>query len=346
MKLALISIVLSVAVISNSRAEPDAEPQMNPNEDKSVSAVPYGSNQPGVEDISNVEEYNRPASYPMNNYQPSMNNPSWAQTVPAYDMSGYPSNSPRMGNNGYMQPQTLPDNYNSMPYQPYSSPQAWNQVNPSWNQNRQIPTGVQEIPNWTPPAQQYNTPQYPMYPNQNQWNTLPAQNTWNNYQPQSAPITSTSWLPNSDNQASQTFVPGLPTWRKSYTPLPGKSGCYNRCRPSCSTSYQAGFGCQPSCRSSCNVRPSCGARGQVNWKGNTMVCGRPNYGQSWSGSNNNIQWGASPYNNMQAVPSYNGMQGITAYSNLQPSSNQNQGAQSSSNIDNGQMNMYEETEQS
>jgi len=66
----------------------------------------------------------------------------------------------------------------------------------------------------------------------------------------------------------------VPTWRRSFTPLPGQSGCYNRCRPSCSNDMG---GCQPSCRSACNIRPSCPRRSEVQFAGSTMVCARPGY---------------------------------------------------------------------
>lgn len=66
----------------------------------------------------------------------------------------------------------------------------------------------------------------------------------------------------------------MPTWRRSFTPLPGQNGCYNRCRPSCSNSYG---GCQTSCRSACNIRPSCPKRSDVQFAGSTMVCARPGY---------------------------------------------------------------------
>jgi hypothetical protein len=48
-----------------------------------------------------------------------------------------------------------------------------------------------------------------------------------------------------------------PTWRRSFTPLPGQAGCYNRCRPSCSNAWG---GCQPTCKSACNIQPRCPTR--------------------------------------------------------------------------------------
>jgi hypothetical protein len=73
------------------------------------------------------------------------------------------------------------------------------------------------------------------------------------------------------------WASGTPTWRKSYTPLPGQSGCFNRCRPGCRQAYGAGYGCNPVCRASCNIRPTCGLQSNTQWSGNTMVCGRPPY---------------------------------------------------------------------
>lgn len=66
-----------------------------------------------------------------------------------------------------------------------------------------------------------------------------------------------------------------PTWRKSYTPLPGTGNCFNRCKNRCGSPWYSG--CRPSCRSGCNIRPTCGRQQQQqgNWmySGNTLYCG-------------------------------------------------------------------------
>ena len=83
---------------------------------------------------------------------------------------------------------------------------------------------------------------------------------WNPSAPASAP----NWVGDSTS----------PTWRRSFEPITGRPGCYNKCRPSCSN---ANGGCQPTCRSACNIKPSCPRRSEVQYAGSTMVCARPGY---------------------------------------------------------------------
>ncbi len=94
------------------------------------------------------------------------------------------------------------------------------------------------------------------------------------------------------SNALNSWTSGEPTWRRSYTPLPGQSGCYNRCRPRCG--FQSNgpptFGCKPTCSAACGLRPSCGRFGSVGWAGNTMVCGRPNYSNNWNAGAWNGGW--------------------------------------------------------
>ena len=72
-------------------------------------------------------------------------------------------------------------------------------------------------------------------------------------------------------QDPTVFVPGPPTWRKSWAPMPGKKpGCFNRCKNRCGAGYGNPGGCRASCRGGCNLRPSCG-RNRGKMVGNTMV---------------------------------------------------------------------------
>ena len=111
-----------------------------------------------------------------------------------------------------------------------------------------------------------------------------------------------------DTQNPSKFVPGPPSWRKSWAPIPGQTGCFNRCKPRCGQGYGNNYGCRPSCRSSCNLKPTCGfSRPQYN--GNAMVCpfaaaNNVNNGQNWNywgdqGGNFNAQ---QPFNNGMAQP--------------------------------------------
>jgi len=82
-------------------------------------------------------------------------------------------------------------------------------------------------------------------------------------------------------QDPTVFVPGPPTWRKSWAPMPGKKpGCFNRCKNRCGAGYGNPGGCRASCRGGCNLRPSCG-RNRGKMVGNTMVC-------PFANKNNNV----------------------------------------------------------
>merc|ERR1712012_937247 len=73
-------------------------------------------------------------------------------------------------------------------------------------------------------------------------------------------------------QDPSVFMPGAPTWGKSWSPMPGqKPGCFNRCKNRCGFGFGKGYGCRPSCRGGCNLRPNCG-RNPGKMVGNTMVC--------------------------------------------------------------------------
>jgi len=73
------------------------------------------------------------------------------------------------------------------------------------------------------------------------------------------------------SQDPNVFVPGAPTWRKSWTPMPGKKpGCFNRCKNRCGKGFGNEYGCRPSCRSGCNLKPNCG-KAASKMVGNTMV---------------------------------------------------------------------------
>lgn len=181
------------------------------------------------------------------------------------------------GNSYYMAPQQ--QSWQTVPQQ---QPQQWTTTQNQFQQ----PT-IQ----WQQPAQQQQQPVRP-------------QPTIQLQQPQVTQMSGVS--------TTQSFAPGQAQWRKSYTPIAGKGGCFNRCRPSCGSQY-AQYGCSPSCRSSCNIRPTCGRRTQPQWAGNTMVCGsnRPNYGASWGmdnsyygSNNNNYGYGGNTqqYSRMQAEP--------------------------------------------
>ena len=72
-------------------------------------------------------------------------------------------------------------------------------------------------------------------------------------------------------QDPSVFMPGAPTWGKSWSPMPGqKAGCFNRCKNRCGFGFGKGYGCRPSCRGGCNLRPNCG-RNPGKMVGNTMV---------------------------------------------------------------------------
>ncbi len=192
-------------------------------------------------------------------------------------------------------------------------------------------SGVQEVTGWdqtqAQPAQQqaqvtWSAPSYtPAWTNQAwnaNWNNgggWYAANSWSGAAPAAAAaVTTTAGEAKAVDTSSATvttgaapgsgWVAGAPTWRKSYTPLPGQTGCFNKCRPNCRTAQPWGYGCQASCRSGCNLRPSCGLRGNAQVVGNTMVCGRNMGGRrisnvslgGWSyvsqnNPNQNLMWG-------------------------------------------------------
>jgi hypothetical protein len=68
----------------------------------------------------------------------------------------------------------------------------------------------------------------------------------------------------------------VPAWKTSYTPVSGNGGCYNKCRPDCNEYLYGGF-CKQSCQTACNILPTCGIKNNVQYTGQTMVCGRQGY---------------------------------------------------------------------
>ena len=77
-------------------------------------------------------------------------------------------------------------------------------------------------------------------------------------------------------QTSGDVPSTVPTWKTSYTPLSGEGDCYNKCSPSCNANENGGS-CQQSCQTACNISPTCGRRNQIQFAGQTMVCGRRGY---------------------------------------------------------------------
>ena len=160
---------------------------------------------------------------------------SWSAPQPV-QVNSWPASQPAPVNS-WAAPQMAPVNTWQAPQQDLGN---------SWSAPQQGP-----VMNWGAPQQGPG----------NSWVGSQPGNTWGAPQ---QPL----W---SDNGNGNGVVP---SWRRSFTPLPGQSGCYNRCRPSCSNNRG---GCQPSCKSACNIKPSCPRRSQPQYAGSTMVCARPGY---------------------------------------------------------------------
>jgi len=158
----------------------------------------------------------------------------------------------------------------------------------SWNNGPQLSWNNGPQLSWNQPQPNWNQPQL----NWNQPSQQPPLN-WNN---------------------NQGFVQGPPNWEASFTPMPNAGGCYNRCRPKCALRPpmpqpqpmpqpprpkpiplpapqppRPVYGCRQVCRPQCNVRPTCGGGAEFN--GNTMVCGRPNYGYNYNNPYGGNSWG-------------------------------------------------------
>jgi len=126
-------------------------------------------------------------------------------------------------------------------------------MNNMWNQ----PAFQQQQPSWISNMPNPNYPVY--YPNR-----------------QSGEVKEEDQEVKEDEEKSvqdpSVFMPGAPTWGKSWSPMPGqKPGCFNRCKNRCGFGFGKGYGCRPSCRGGCNLRPNCG-RNPGKMVGNTMVC--------------------------------------------------------------------------
>ena len=201
---------------------------------------------------------------------------SYAEEIPV------PSNGAR----SWSAPQQAPVNSWAAPQQAplnsWAAPQQA-QLN-SWPAPQQAP-----VSSWPAPQQDLgNSWQAPQQDLGNSWSAPqqgPVTTTWG--APQQGPgngwVKSQQplWSDNGNGNGNGNGV--VPSWRRSFTPLPGQSGCYNRCRPSCSNNKG---GCQPTCRSACNIKPSCPRRSQPQFAGSTMVCARPGY---------NVQPNQGPY---------------------------------------------------
>jgi len=128
---------------------------------------------------------------------------------------------------------------------------------------------------WQPWAQPQN--QNPVQPQQAAWNFNPNYPVYYKDVTQDDKVTDVvdeefPQVEEATTQDPSVFVPGAPSWGKSWAPMPGKKpGCFNRCKNRCGAGYGNKYGCRASCRGGCNLRPTCG-RAQGKMVGNTMVC--------------------------------------------------------------------------
>lgn len=163
----------------------------------------------------------------------------------------------------------------------HNRPQAWQQpwAQPARNQVESRPAKLVQYPGNVNNIQ-------PDYSNKmGDVGVFPMESTWSNM-PSTDPVwnMATEAYPTPEKEANMVekdavshdprkFVPGPPTWRKSWTPMPGKKpGCFNRCKNRCGKGFGNEYGCKPSCRSGCNLKPNCGSKAGGKMVGNTMVC--------------------------------------------------------------------------